>query len=309
MGKRRDDDYSDDDFDDEYFSQTYRPLSNLPTPPPSSRDSAIAQSPRSLLEDGGILDSQLLGPAVHLVNLVPPAASLTTPSVPIVHEMLVRADLPFDTLALAVCILDSLSSRFSLSWRLLCPPAPLWPSLTSSNNTSTESAKRHTISEGPRVLGAGPGGSGGSCSQLLHIDCVNPEVIVLAALMIAVKFLDDHEERTTFYRTAWGNDMWTCEQINTTERCIMDNLGYRILPLWDAGLIADAIHDMDKAGRQFLLPPPMHPGSAAAAAAAAAAHTRSISTGGKAFFGRGMLLTPVETPVSETAPAPTTYGP
>lgn len=216
--------------------------------------------------------------------------------------MLVRADLPFDTLALAVCILDSLSSRFSLSWRLLCPPAPIWPSLI-GGSTNTESAKRHTISGGPRVLGAG----GGSCSQLLHIDCVNPEVIVLAALMIAVKFLDDHQERTSFYRTAWGNDMWTCEQINVTERCIMENLGYRILPLWDPGLIADAIHDMDKAGRQFLLPPPIHPGSAAAAAAAAA-HTRSISTGSKAFFGRGMLLTPVDTPISETAPT-TTYGP
>lgn len=239
-----------------------------------------------------------------MINLVPPAASLTTPSVPLVHQMLVRADLPFDTLALAVCILDSLSSRFSLSWRLLCPPAPIWPSLI-GGSTNTESAKRHTISGGPRVLGAG----GGSCSQLLHIDCVNPEVIVLAALMIAVKFLDDHQERTSFYRTAWGNDMWTCEQINVTERCIMENLGYRILPLWDPGLIADAIHDMDKAGRQFLLPPPIHPGSAAAAAAvAAAAHTRSISTGSKAFFGRGMLLTPVDTPISETAPT-TMYGP
>lgn len=61
MGKPRDDDYSDDDFDDEYFSQTYRPLSNLPTPPPSSRESTAAQSPRSLLEDGGLLDSELLG--------------------------------------------------------------------------------------------------------------------------------------------------------------------------------------------------------------------------------------------------------
>lgn len=214
--------------------------------------------------------------------------------------MLVRADLPFDTLALAVCILDSLSSRFSLSWRLLCPPAPIWPSLIAN----TESAKRHTISGGPRVLGGA--GAAGSCSQLLHIDCVNPEVIVFAALMIAVKFLDDNQERTSFYRTAWGNDMWTCEQINVTERCVMENLGYRILPLWDPGLIADAIHDMEKAGRQFLLPPPVHPGSAAAAAAAAA-HTRSISTGGKAFFERGMLLTPVDTPISETAPM-TTYG-
>jgi hypothetical protein len=55
--------YSDDefDFDSEYFAQTYRPLSNLPTPPPSSRDSSASQSPRSILEDGDLFDSALLG--------------------------------------------------------------------------------------------------------------------------------------------------------------------------------------------------------------------------------------------------------
>jgi hypothetical protein len=56
-------DYSDDefDFDEEYFSRTYQPLSNLPTPPPSSRESLASQRPRALLEDGGLLDSALLG--------------------------------------------------------------------------------------------------------------------------------------------------------------------------------------------------------------------------------------------------------
>lgn len=33
-----------------YFA--YRPLSNLPTPPPSSRNSSAAQSPRTTLDDG-----------------------------------------------------------------------------------------------------------------------------------------------------------------------------------------------------------------------------------------------------------------
>lgn len=61
MAKRFDDDFSDDEFDEEYFARTYRPLSNLPTPPPSSRDSSTAQSPKSLLEDGGLASSELLG--------------------------------------------------------------------------------------------------------------------------------------------------------------------------------------------------------------------------------------------------------
>lgn len=41
-------DYLDDelDFDDEYFARTYRPLSNLPTPPFSSSASQASRSPR-----------------------------------------------------------------------------------------------------------------------------------------------------------------------------------------------------------------------------------------------------------------------
>ncbi|KAK0718319.1 hypothetical protein B0T26DRAFT_676498 [Lasiosphaeria miniovina] len=269
--------HSDDDFDldDEYFARTYRPLSNLPTPPPSSRDSSAIQSPKSLLEDGGLLDSALLGPAVHLVNLVPPAASLTLPSVSLVHEMLTHADLPLDTVALAVCILDSLSSRFSLNWRLICPLAQREP--------TDESAKRYTMPASP-VLG----------TTQLHIDCVNPEVIILASLVISVKFLEDRQEPMRYYRAAWGKNMWTCEQINVTERCIMEALGYRILPLWDQRLIADAMGDMERAGRQALLPLYASNGNVAP-------HSRSMSTG-KAVFGLGLQPTPAETPVSENCP-------
>ena len=58
-------DYSEDDddfeIDEAYFMRTYRPLSNLPTPPPSSRNSAATQSPRSLLEDGETLQARYLG--------------------------------------------------------------------------------------------------------------------------------------------------------------------------------------------------------------------------------------------------------
>lgn len=44
--------YDDDfEFDDAYFRQFYKPLSNLPTPPPSSRNSSATQSPRFVAED------------------------------------------------------------------------------------------------------------------------------------------------------------------------------------------------------------------------------------------------------------------
>lgn len=41
---------NDYDCPEGYF--TYRPLSNLPTPPPSTRNSSAAQSPRTTLDDG-----------------------------------------------------------------------------------------------------------------------------------------------------------------------------------------------------------------------------------------------------------------
>ncbi|OIW31958.1 hypothetical protein CONLIGDRAFT_557181, partial [Coniochaeta ligniaria NRRL 30616] len=208
------------DFDEEYFTRTYQPLSNLPTPPPSCRDSIASLSPRSLTEQDELLESALLGPAVHLVNLVPPTASLATPSVSTVHEILTRANLPSETVALAVCILDSLNSKFSHNWRLSCPLACL---------EGTSAPARH----------ARP-----------HIDAVCPEVIVLASLIVAVKFLEDYQEPTHHYASNWGNDLWTCEQINVTERCIMESLGYRIMPLWDRQLIEDALADMQRAGRQ-----------------------------------------------------------
>lgn len=197
---------------------------------------------------------------------------------PLVHEILVRADLPLNAIALAVCILDSLSSKFSLNWRLLCPLA--------QREVPNEAAnKRHTLPATPVGVGA----------TQLHIDSVNPEVIVLAALVIAVKFLEDCQEPTQYYRAAWATNMWTCRQINVTEMCIMENLGYRILPLWDPMLIADARKDMQRAARQPAFAPPQPRNGEL--------HKRSRSSA-EALSGHPTFpLTPAGTPVLENGPA------
>lgn len=52
-------DVDDDDFDFAYFAGTYKPLSNLPTPPPSSRNS-VTSSP-VLGEWDENVDPDLLG--------------------------------------------------------------------------------------------------------------------------------------------------------------------------------------------------------------------------------------------------------
>lgn len=273
---RRDDedDMSDDDFDfdEEYFERTYRPLSNLPTPPPSSKNSSASQSPVVEMHEGELLQPALIGQfccnataphtssihsltshahsgaAIHLVNLLPPSASLATPSVSLVQSMLARADLPEHTVALAVCILDSLNTKFSRNWRLSCPLAPAkavddsaeWPLRRSGS-------KRHTL--------AGTGSMSrdrfirSQQQSQLHIDSVNPEVIALAAMIIAGKFTEDSQEPTRWYASAWGAGVWTCEQINVTERCIMENLGYRIMPLTAPDVLEDALSDMARAAK------------------------------------------------------------
>jgi hypothetical protein len=83
----------------------------------------------------------------------------------------------------------------------------------------------------------------------LHIDSVSPELIILAALVIAIKFVDDPHSSSQYFCSRWGRDIWSCEQLNITERCIMDNLGWRIMPLYDEDLLADAMVDMQLAVR------------------------------------------------------------
>ncbi|KAK1635190.1 hypothetical protein BDP81DRAFT_322858 [Colletotrichum phormii] len=268
-------DYSDDEYgaEDAYF--TYRPLSNLPTPPPSSRNSSAHQSPKTALEEGDILQEKFLGPAIHLVNLVPTSASLSTPSVPLVQVMLSRSGLPLETIALAVCILDSLNSKFALSWRLQCP---LLVDGSSYN-------KRHTLGHSPLL--------DRRRQQQLHIDSVQPELIILSALIIAAKFTDDCHDSTSYYSSNWGKDTWSCEQINVTERCICENLNYRIKPLVDdEDLLADTMVDMQLAARHYNAARPVQPHEMG--------HSKSKSmTIGTAVIGLGLQLTPVDTPKSE----------
>jgi hypothetical protein len=184
--------------------------------------------------------------------------SLVDPNIHVVHSILVRAELPLPTIALAVCILDSLNSRFARSWRRSCPL---------------------TIPDG-------------SSRQEPHIDSIHPEVIVLAALIISVKFLDDQESTTQSYAENWGSRQWTCAQINASLHCIMENLGYRILPLWTEELIAGALEDMETAGRY-----------AGGSLRAKPLWTKDLDLKAvitsKAVWSENKLVTPVETPKSE----------
>ncbi|KAJ6779848.1 hypothetical protein PWT90_00844 [Aphanocladium album] len=222
-----------------YF--TYRPLSNLPTPPPTARQPRSATAIYSN-DDDEILPAMYRGPAIHLVNLIPSSASLASASTRLVQSMLGRTSLPLETIALAVCILDSLDAKFGRKWRLTCPLRPGTESATpeTTKRPVFSHAKRHSLPFTPQPSRFR--------QPQLHIDSVQPEVIVLAALVIADKFTEDSEQTTQAYCMAWGRGIWSSEQLNATERSIMKSLNYRIMPLCDEDCLTDAMVDMQLAG-------------------------------------------------------------
>jgi hypothetical protein len=240
------------------------------------------------------------GPAIHLVNLIPSSASLATASVPLVQAILSRANLPIETVALAVCILDSLDSRFARRWRLSCPLLSDYFSPTS---------KRHTLPAAPIM----------PQRQQLHIDSVNPELIILAALVIAVKFTEDPQDASQYYCKAWGRGMWSHQQLNATERCIMENLNYRIMPLCEEDCLTDAMVDMQLAAQQpdwelneyMPMDSDEESDDSTNINHYVPSHSRSKTLGsGSAVLGLGLSLTPVDTPTAEvshaTTPQPST---
>jgi hypothetical protein len=194
------------------------------------------------------------------------------PSIAIVHNMLSHADLPMDIIALAVCILDALSIRkFRNSFRSLYPR---------SRPTSSASDKDGLTWAEP---------SPQPCETIL---C---EVAILAAMMIAYKFVVDDQQSTAFFSIAWGQNLWSCEQLNATERCIMECLDYRILPIWHGPCIKEARHDIEYARRQLL-------DETSELAQEAKEYDLSYDkpmSSGQAMMGLGFQMTPADTPTDE----------
>jgi len=136
-----------------------------------------------------------------------------------------------------------------------------------------------------------------------HIDSVHPELIVLSALILAVKFIDDEQQTTKEYAEEWGKGLWPCTQINFTQWCILENLGYRLLPLWDHAIILEALEDMERAGRQhepqiFDADEEDWDTTTCFGSFGDSAHSRNLSDG-KAVLGLGEQITPAETPMLE----------
>ncbi|KAI9718604.1 MAG: hypothetical protein M1812_004055 [Candelaria pacifica] len=203
-----------------YFDN-YVPLSNLPTPPLSAYDWPRDEAYLDLEKDS--CGAHLAGPATHLSRLIPSAACLHDPSVLNIHSYLRQAKLPIETIALAACVLDSLSTRFAQLWRRECP------------TDVPDPPHDHNLLRIPT--------STPCCQPYAYIE---PEVIVLAALSLAVACLDDRHVSTRYWAQSIAKGNFTCGQINTTRRCILLDLNHQIQPLCSAQLIEETIEDMEQ---------------------------------------------------------------
>ena len=144
-------------------------------------------------------------------NLIPSSASLLTSSPTLVQDILHRANLPSPILELAVVILDSLTPGFATNWRKQLPLA---------------------LNREEQQL----------------IDNVHPELIAASSLLIAHKFLDDNECPTSRFSRSVCGGLWTSQQINTTERLILDCINWNIKELCHDWFLGEAREDMKRAG-------------------------------------------------------------
>lgn len=179
-----------------------------------------------------------------------------------------------DIIALAVCILDALPiGRFRNSFRTSYPRA----------RQNLPASKRRSFD---------------SEIQSRSDDAVFSEVAILAALIIANKFVVDEQQSMAYYSIAWGRNLWSCEQINLTEKLIMEGLGYRLLPLWHGPHIKEARHDIEYARRELL----DETSELALEAKEYDFYTSKPMSNGQAVVGEALQLTPADTPTSDRSP-------
>lgn len=203
--------------DDDYFSQSYAPLSCMPTPPPTHQQESPFTQALNAAFDGQQDDIENLGPAIHLCNLIPTSVSLITPSPAIMQEILLCANQKEQTVCLAALILDSLTYKFSALYRKGMPL-----------EDATESQK--------------------DAANKPHVDLIRPEIIALAALLLASKCVTDSQVHTSMAKKA-GDDQWSCRQINHAEMCILENLNWKVMSLCVEEELNIAKADMERAGR------------------------------------------------------------
>ncbi|TID26646.1 Isocitrate dehydrogenase [NADP] [Venturia nashicola] len=167
---------------EEYFNHSYIPPSNLPTPPLSSSSSPVMGPTTST---SGI--SHLLA-STFLCGLIPQQQA----NIEEVASFISRANLDPNTVALAACILDSLSSSFVRSWRKACEKA-----------------------RSPEI-------------PTFRSEPMKPELIVLGALALAHSYLYDVSGKPKWWSKITNQTMEP-RDISATKNCILRDIDYGLM--------------------------------------------------------------------------------
>jgi hypothetical protein len=130
---------------------------------------------------------------MFLSKLVPQNAGAHRPNADQIAAYISRARLTDSVVALAACILDSLSSSFVRSWRRACENA--------------RSPERPSF----------------------HSNPTKPELIILAALAIAYNFLNDNEGDPTFWAERVAKRAVEPREVVATTRCILQDIDYGLM--------------------------------------------------------------------------------
>lgn len=222
-----------DELDMESYFANYVPLSNLPTPPSAAKSASeslagtptVSQPAPAIQNEADASPNNdlpsMLHPAVHLhrtrltwkpdpstflASLVPQNSSIQRPSPHVIQSYLSFSALPESTIALAACILDSLSGFFIRTWS------------REINSLSTTSASSSTPSSPLKSYFAPK-----SAAQ-------KPELVVLAALKIARDFLHDSGGCSArWWARDVAQDRFVAREVERSVWCVLRDLDYDLL--------------------------------------------------------------------------------
>jgi hypothetical protein len=156
------------------------------------------------LVDRHVTDILFIAYATHLANLV--TVTPHRPHIDVIVGFLERADLPDEVVAFAACVLEQLSVRFAGLWRDALVPAEFERELKSFLQTD----------------------------DTLHCGAhVSPNIIVLAALVLAHGFLVDRMRSSRHWSVKESAGMFSVQEIEATKWAMLKDMDYGLFKISD----------------------------------------------------------------------------
>ncbi|KAF3937365.1 hypothetical protein ABW19_dt0204874 [Dactylella cylindrospora] len=204
------------------WSSLLKPLSAFPTPPDSIETETWELEPESYTKKSPLIIPTWQTPTItastaFLTSLLPPSCRTPKSSI-IIQQCLHRGQHLFTpyTIAMAGCILDALSSKFC-----------------------------HNLLQNPIIPRIRP------TSHISSSDTGNVgELIISTALLIATKFLNDRPPHNVHFAVHIYDNVFSANVLTATERCMLDDVNYRLGYLCAEGVVGEKMGKLEKAVKE-----------------------------------------------------------